>query len=448
MSAVFPKDFVWGAASSAYQTEGSPLSDGGGKSVWDVFCEDPSHIADGTNGSIACDGYHRFDEDIEALSSLGLSAYRFSTSWARIDPHGTGEWNMEGLSYYDRVVESCLKRNIVPWMTLFHWETPQALENRGGWQSEETVTAFARYAGMMAEHFKGRVKNYFTMNEPEIVLGMGYGNGLHAPGKKLPLDTLFKCWKNLMLAQGMAARAIRRADSEAVLGIVSTGRLCYPETPSDEDAARREMFALYDNNWTFSHNLVLDAVCRGSMNTQEGTRLHELKKTVTDAEWAIMRSDPDIIGMNVYNGNQVRDVNGHTEYVRRCPGFPRTALKWPVTPEIMGRSLAYVQERYNKPIYITECGLSCNDKVYLDGEVHDLERIDFLHRYLLELRNGLESSGVRGFFHWSLTDNFEWHSGYGERFGLLFVDYTNQKRIFKDSARWYSEVAATQGAEL
>ena len=448
MSKGFPKDFIWGAASSAYQTEGSPLADGGGRSVWDEFCAQKGRIADGGSGAVACDGYHRFEEDIALLAGMGLSAYRFSTSWARIDPKGTGEWNQAGLEYYDRVVDCCLKYHVTPWMTLFHWETPQALEDKGGWLNSGTAEAFGRFAGMMAEHFKGRVQNYFTMNEPEIVLGMGYGNGLHAPGRQLPQEQLFTCWKNLMLGQGLAAKAMRRADREAVVGLVSTGRLCYPEREEDDEAARQETFALYDNDWTFSHNLVMDPAVLGFLNTSPGTKLHELAQTLTTEEWEVIHSQPDIIGLNVYNGHQVRAAAGRAEYVRRYQGFPRTALKWPVTPEIMNRSLGYLQQRYKKPMVITECGLSCNDKLFLDGGVHDPDRIDFLHRYLRELREGLEGSDVRGFFHWSLTDNFEWHSGYGERFGLVYVDYPSQRRVLKDSARWYAQVAATNGAEL
>ena len=449
MNHTFPEDFIWGAASSADQIEGYPLADGGGKSVWNDFCADPSHIADGESGEIACDGYHRFEEDIALLAGMGLKAYRFSTSWARVDPRGTGEWNRAGLDYYDRVVDCCLRHGVEPWMTLFHWETPQALEDRGGWLSRDTAEAFGRFGGMMAEHFRGRVKHYFTMNEPEIVLSMGYGSGLHAPGKRYQRSQLFQCWKNLMLGHGLAMQAMKTADPDAVVGIVSTGRLCYPLTAEDTEAARRETFALYDDDWMFSHNIVLDAVCSGFLNTTPGTELDRLAASVTPEEWALIHTEPDVIGMNVYNGNQVRAVpGGGAEYVRRYAGFPKTALKWPITPEIMDISLYSFQERYHKPLYITECGLSCNDKIYLDGDVHDLDRIDFLHRYLRSLRDGLDHSGVRGFFHWSLTDNFEWHSGYSERFGLIYIDYPTQRRIPKDSAAWYAQVAASNGGIL
>jgi beta-glucosidase len=444
----FPENFVWGAASSAFQIEGSPLADGGGASVWSSFCAAPGHIADNDNGDVACDAYYRYAEDIALLARLGLSAYRFSTSWARIDPTGTGQWNQAGLDYYDRLVDCCLSHGIEPWLTLFHWETPQAIEDKGGWLNPDTVEAFARYAAMMAGRFKGRVKNYFTMNEPEIVLSLGYGSGVHAPGKHYDMPELFTCLKHMLLASGSAMAAMRRVDPDSQIGIVTTGRLCYPETQNDSQAARQETFALRDDDWLFTHSLVLDPVCLGRFELAEDTKLYSLAEQITPEQWSIIQSSPDIIGLNVYNGTMVRATDRGVEYVRRSQGYPRTALKWPITPEIMNDSLGYIRQRYNKPLYITECGLSCNDKIYLDGRVHDPDRIDFLHRYLLALRAGLENTGVRGFFHWSLTDNFEWHSGYGERFGLVYVDYPTQRRILKDSAYWYSDVVSTNGASL
>ncbi len=445
----FPKDFIWGAASSAYQTEGSPLADGGGESVWDQFCRRPGSIADGESGAVACDGYHRFAEDIGLLADMGLRAYRFSASWARIDPEGRGWWNQKGLDYYDRLVDCCLEKGVEPWLTLYHWETPLAIEARGGWLSEETALRFGEYGQLMAERFRGRVKNYFTLNEPEIVLLLGYCQGLHAPGRKLTQAELFHCWRNMLLAHGHAARGVRAADGTAQVGIVSTGRLCYPLTEKDREAARRETFALRDTDWLFTHNIVLDPVCRGSLAAEKGSELEKLAAAVPDRDWQLMRAEPDIIGLNVYNGSQVKSGrDGAAEYVTRERGYARTALKWPVTPEIMRDSLGYIQQRYRKPLYITECGQSCNDRIYLDGRVHDIDRIDFLRRYLKYLGEGLSESDVRGFFHWSLTDNFEWHSGYGERFGLIYIDYQSQRRILKDSALWYAELARENGASL
>ena len=444
----FCEDFVWGAASSAYQTEGYPTADGGGESVWDVFCRAPGAIANGDDGSVACDGYHRFEEDIGLLASLGLSAYRFSTSWARIDPNGDGCWNEAGLRYYDRVVDCCLKNGVSPWMTLFHWELPQALEEKGGWQNCKTAEAFSRFAGMMAERFKDRVRHFITLNEPQIVLKLGYSDGVHAPGKQLSLPQLVSCWKNLMLAHGLSFRAIRNAAPQAQIGIASTGKLCYPHSPSDETAARQETFRLTDTDWMFTHPLVLDAVCFGQVTPEAGA-LSGLLQTVTPEEWAVMHAVPDFIGVNAYNGSEIAEgADGRPVYLPRPVGAPRTALKWPITPEIMEDGLSYLFDRYGLALYVTECGLSCNDRIYLDGQVHDLDRIDFLHRYLLSLRKGAEKADIRGFFHWSLTDNFEWHSGYGDRFGLVYIDFSTQKRTLKDSAGWFSRTARENGRNL
>ena len=444
----FREDFVWGAASSAYQTEGFPAADGGGESIWDAFCRRPGAIANGDTGSIACDGYHRFEEDIGLLASLGLRAYRFSTSWARIDPNGDGHWNEVGLRYYDRVVDCCLKNGVTPWMTLYHWELPQALEEKGGWLRRETAEAFTRFAGMMAARFGDRVSHFITLNEPQIVLKLGYADGIHAPGKRFSLPQLVLCWKNLMLAHGLSFRAIRKAAPDAQIGISSTGKLCYPHAPSDIDAARQETFRLTDTDWMFTHPIVLDAVCFGRVDAEAG-ELRALLSAVTPDEWAVMHAEPDFIGVNAYNGSEIaKGADGKPVYVPRPVGAPRTALKWPVTPEIMEESLSYLFDRYRLPLYLTECGLSCNDRVFLDEQVHDPDRIDFLHRYLLALRKGAEKADIRGFFHWSLTDNFEWHSGYAERFGLIYIDYPTQRRIPKDSARWYAQTALENGRDL
>ena len=436
---------MWGAASSAYQIEGHSRLDGGGECVWDAFCRRPAAIANGEDGTVACDAYHRFEEDLDILARLEIRHYRFSTSWARVDPQGDGRWNAGGLAYYDRVVDACLKRGIVPWMTLYHWELPQAAENRGGWLLPETAAAFGRFAGMMAEHFKGRVTHYFTLNEPQIVLSLGYGRGIHAPGKQYDLPRLVSCWKHLMMAHGLAARAIRKADPAAQVGIASTGRLCWPRTPEDRAASVRAAFAMTDEDWMFSHPCGLDAVCFGRTEP-EGPRLAALMEKVTAEEWEVMHAVPDMIGVNAYNGHAIAaGLDGEPVYVPRYPGFPRTALKWPITPEIMEYGFQDLYRRYRLPLYVTECGLSCNDRVFLDGQVHDPERIDFLTRYLDALCRGAEQAEIRGFFHWSLTDNFEWHSGYSERFGLVYVDYPSQRRILKDSAYWYAGIAKGGG---
>ena len=445
----FPENFVWGAASSAYQIEGEPLADGGGPSIWDTFSHTPGKTFEGNTGDTACRSYAHPEWDIENLKQLGVSAYRFSTSWARIDPRGDGAWNERGLAYYDRVVNLCLEAGITPYMTLYHWELPQALEDRGGWLAPETPRAFARFAGMMAARFRGRVRHYFLLNEPQCVAALGYGSGIHAPGRKEPMAHVFLVWKHLLLAYGLGFRAMRAADGEAGLGIATTGRLCYPETDRDIPAARQATFQVSDDDWLFTHQMALDPICFGCFPEAPAGHLRELIATVTPEELALIHQKPDFLGFNIYNGWCVREANGGPYYIPRYEGFPRTALKWPVTPEVMDFGVTFLWERYRLPCYITENGLSCNDTVSLDGRVHDPNREDFLHRYLLCLRSSLSrGADLRGYFHWSLTDNFEWHSGYGERFGLVYVDFPTGKRIYKDSAHWYRRTAQTNGAEL
>ena len=440
----FPKDFVWGAASSAYQIEGYSNADGGGKSIWDTFCHTPGKILYGNHGNIACDAYHRYAEDISLLKEMGAKAYRFSTSWARIEPNADGVWNEAGLAYYDKVVALCLESGITPYMTLYHWELPQSYEDKGGWRVRETAEAFGRFAGMMATHFKGRVRHYFTLNEPQCTVSLGHETGVHAPGMRIDQAGQFGVLVNQLLAHGYAMGAMKAADPDAIVGIASTGRLCYPETDADIGAARAATFAVSDDDWTFTHHWLLDPICLGRFPEAKGTNLGDLVKTVSEADMAIIHTVPDILGYNIYNGHAVRAVNGGFEYVERCPGFPRTALKWPVTPEVLDWGVRFLQERYGLPGCITENGLSCNDRVYLDGKVHDIERIDFLARYLTALRRAMDSGAeIRGYFQWSLTDNFEWNNGYGERFGLIFVDYPTGNRMPKDSFHWYKNVIQT-----
>lgn len=443
MSTTFPKDFLWGAASSAYQIEGHSTADGGGVCIWDTFCHTPGKIAYNDHGDIACDAYHRYAQDIALLKEMGAKAYRFSSSWARIDPNADGNWNEAGLTYYDKIVDMCLEFGITPYMTLYHWELPQAAEDRGGWRVRETSRAFARYAGMMADHFKGRVRHYFTLNEPQCTVSLGHETGIHAPGMQLDQAGQFNVLVNQLLAHGLAQRAIKAANPDAIVGIASTGRLCYPEqeTPEDIDAARAATFAVSDDDWTFTHHWLLDPICLGHFPAGPGTGLETLANAVSPEDMEIIHTVPDILGYNIYNGHAIRAAQAGFEYVTRYPGFPRTAMKWPVTPEVLDWGVRFLYERYGLPGFITENGLSCNDRVYLDGMIHDIERIDFLVRYLTALRRAVEhGADIRGYFQWALTDNFEWSNGYGERFGLIFVDYPTGQRIPKDSFYWYKKV--------
>lgn len=455
---MFDKNFIWGTASSSYQIEGAFAEDGKGLSIWDTFANREGNIAHNENGNISCDHYHRYREDIALMHKLGIKAYRFSISWPRIFPEGIVKdasgnikYNKAGLDFYDNIVECCLANDIIPFITLYHWDLPQKLEDNGGWLNRETAYIFADYAEFICRHFSDRVTNIATINEPQIISGLGYMRGLHAPGKKLDIVSVLSVVHHLALAHGLAVSRMRAVAKQPIkTGFSSTGNLCYParECPEDIDAARTASFSITVGDITFNHTIFCDMTCLGQypdiinsgLNKEPGlTDFPDYYSLpfVQDGDINIMHQPIDFLGINVYNGHEI----SCTGAVNKKPGSPRTALGWPVTPGVMNYGFRFLYERYNLPIYIFEDGLACNDIVSLDGKVHDPNRIDFLTRYLTELNKAYESGvPILGYFHWSFTDNFEWHSGYDPRFGLVYVDYESQERIPKDSAYWYSSL--------
>lgn len=448
----FPKGFLWGVASSAFQTEGYPTADGGGCSIWDTFCKQEGAIADGSDGSVATDSYHRYEEDVALVKNMGLSVYRFSISWARLDPQGTGQWNEGGFAFYQRLIDGCLGKGITPFVTLYHWELPQALEDRGGWRNRDTAYAFGCYAEEVARRFGAVVHHFITLNEPQCTVFLGHGNGVHAPGLQLDLEGQFSVLHHQLLAHGLAVQAIRKFAPRSMVGIASTGRLCYPQTDKPEDMAAAEVatFQTPDGDWGFTHQMVLDPICLGRYPDGAGEGLSHVFANVDRADLQMIAQPIDFIGLNIYNGNEVfAGVYGTPIYAKKPQGHTITALGWPVTPQVMKGGVEQIYNRYHLPIYITENGISCHDCVSLDGAVHDPNRIDFLHRYLQALVCAIDrGADVRGYFHWSLTDNFEWNAGYLQRFGLVYMDYATGNRIPKDSAQWFGQVAKSNGAYL
>lgn len=446
----FPKNFLWGAACASYQCEGAWDADGKGPNIWDDFCHDAAgrHIIDGCSGDVACDSYHRFREDVALMKAHNIRAYRFSISWARVIPDGTGAVNEAGLAFYDALVDELLKNGIEPLVTLYHWDLPSALQDRGGWLNRDIVDAFARYAEIVARRFAGRVKMYMTINEPQCIALQGHGTGEHAPGLKLPEEKIAQIYHHLCLAHSAAYRAIKAACGPDVqVGAVSTGRLCYPEhdTPENREAAYEASFRLHEKYWAFGFSIFLDSLCLRRYDDSAPASVRRFAATIDPRDWELMQK-PDFLGLNIYHGDMV-DLAG--EPIAPYPGFPRTATKWKVTPEVLHYGPLNIARRYGLPMYITENGLSCNDFIHLDGKVHDPDRIDFLHRYLLELSKAIaEGADIRGYMQWSFLDNFEWALGYTERFGMIYVDYRTCERIPKDSARWYANVIESNGACL
>ncbi len=447
----FPKGFVWGAAAAAYQIEGAHDSDGKGPSVWDMFCRKPGQVWSGQNGDVACDHYHRYPEDVALMQRMGLQAYRLSVSWPRVLPDGVGRVNEAGLAFYDRLIDELLRANITPWVTLFHWDFPLALYHRGGWLNRDVAHWFAEYSDLVVRRLSDRVRNWMTLNEPQVFIGAGHDEGRHAPGDRLRFQEVLRAGHNTLLAHGRSVQAIRAAAKlQPRIGFAPVGMPRLPATDSPEDiaAARQSTFEVWGHTaWT--NSWWMDPVFLGHY-PEEGWKLYGPDAPALVAGDLELISQPlDFFGANIYQGTPVRATPAGAELVPQPVGAPITAFEWPVTPSAAYWGPKFFYERYKKPVVITENGISCRDWVALDGKVHDPDRIDFTERHLLELERAIaDGVPVEGYFHWSFIDNFEWAHGYKHRFGMIFCDYPTQKRVLKDSAHWYARVIETNGALL
>jgi beta-glucosidase len=451
MSSSFPRDFVWGAAAASYQIEGAAFAHDKGLSVWDMFCRKPGMVWNGQTGDIACDHVQRYREDVALMKQIGLQAYRLSVSWPRLIPNGVGTVSEHGLDFYDRLIDELLAAGIKPWITLFHWDYPLALYHRGGWLNRDTVEWFGEFADVVARRFSDRVRNWMTLNEPQVFIGAGHHEGRHAPGDRLRFAEVLLAGHHALLAHGRSVQAIRAASTQPVrIGFAPVGMVKIPATDSAEDreAAREAAFAVNaETAWT--NSWWMDPVFLGSY-PEEGLRFFGAQVPRIAAGDLELISEPvDFCGVNIYQGQHVRAGAAGPEVVPPPVGFPITAFEWLVTPEAMYWGCRLLWERYQKPIVITENGISSRDWRSLDGKVHDPQRIDFMARHLIELRRALaDGVPIDGYFHWSLIDNFEWAHGYKHRFGLIFCDYPTQERVLKDSAHWYRELIASNGATL
>ncbi|MFC6708073.1 GH1 family beta-glucosidase [Flexivirga alba] len=442
-----PAGFTFGAATASYQIEGAVDEDGRGASVWDTFCAEPGRIKDGTTGAVACDHFHRYVDDVALMKDLGLDAYRFSIAWPRIQPSGQGPANQVGLDFYDRLVDELLAAGIEPAATLFHWDLPQALQDAGGWQSRETAGRLADYATLVGERLGDRVTRWMPLNEPVVVTLLGHALGIHAPGLQLGFDAL-PIAHHLLLGHGLAVQALRSAGATNI-GIASNHAPTWPASDAPED---REAAALYDTiyNWIFADPILTGAYPDGFDGFMPGPVEEDLK---------IISSPLDFFGVNYYQpavvaapgnplpGNAIDEVGAMPEgmpfQVGQPRGFPTTGFGWSVVPDGLREILTTFQQRYGErlpPLYITENGCSYPDVVDADGSVHDAERTAYLGAHLEAVRQAIDAGvDVRGYFVWSILDNFEWAEGYGERFGLVHVDFATQRRTPKDSYRWLQE---------
>ena len=436
----FPKAFVWGSATASYQVEGAVHEGGRGTTIWDTFSHTPGKVHNGDTGDVSDDYYHRYKEDIQLMKDMGLKACRFSVAWSRIFPSGTGAPNAAGMDFYNKMVDALLAAGVQPYCTLYHWDLPQALEDKGGWQNRDTSKAFADYAAYTAGKLSDRVKHFMTMNEMRSFVELGYGTGTHAPGLKLAAGPLAQLTHNVVLAHGMSVQAIRAAVKQPVkVGIADNATVTTPviESPEHIAAARK---AMREENAMF-----LSVLLDGKYSDLYLKRLGADAPKFTSEEMTIIHSPMDFVGINVYTPLYVRADNSEKGYavVPWTKTFPTMASDWlKIGPEALYWAPKLIGELWNvKEMYITENGASSADVIAADGEVYDTDRTMFLRNYLAQLQRALsEGVPVKGYFLWSLLDNFEWADGYEKRFGITYVDFETQKRTPKLSAKFYKEV--------
>jgi beta-glucosidase len=452
----FPDGFAWGTATASYQIEGAVHEGGRKPSIWDSFAHTPGAIADGTTGDVADDHYHRYAEDVAIMADLGVTHYRFSFAWPRLQPDGRGRLNPDGADFYSRLIDTLLGHGIQPWVTLYHWDLPQVLEDAGGWPERDTAERFAEYAALVHDRFHDRFTAWTTLNEPWCSAFLGYASGHHAPGRTEPAAALAAA-HHLMLGHGLAVQAMRTQDAGSTLGITLN---LYPvdpasDTPADADGARRVD--------AVNNRIFLDPLLRGRYPDdlrQDVAAVSDLA-FIRDGDEKTINAPLDVLGVNYYTRHVVR-ASGATEPtssrasawvgsadVESVPrGLPTTEMGWEIDPQGLYDVLARVHRDYGPiPLYITENGAAFADRPGPDGTVADPQRIEYLDSHFRTAHRAIaDGIDLRGYFVWTLMDNFEWAWGFTKRFGLVYVDYETQRRIRKDSAHWFA--ALTRGNRL
>ena len=433
-SYTFPKDFLWGASTSSYQIEGALETDGRGPCIWDTFAK-AGRIQDGSNAAMACDHYNRWPEDVALMKQAGFNAYRFSIAWPRIVPAGTGAINQKGLDFYDRLVDGILEAGIRPMACLYHWDLPQPLEDRGGWQGREVIGPFADYARIVTERLADRVKDWMMLNEPNVVAIIGYGIGEHAPGYTLGEDGILKALHHQNLAQGAALRAIAAEHSGLTLGTVINLQPCRSQ---DDDCENVAAAARWDAVW---NRVPLDGVLRGKIPPVLAERMKDMVKP---GDEEAIRYPIDLLGINYYSRMTMKAEKGRPFDVfwgdAHCDRW--TDMAWPVQPDGLYDLLAEFKKDYGNPaVFIAENGAAYQDVVSEDGQVHDPDRVAYLRDHLSAVGRAIaDGCNVKGYLCWSLLDNFEWAYGLAKRFGIIRVDYETMKRTPKDSYHFFADV--------
>ena len=453
--ATFPKDFIWGAATSSYQIEGAAHVDGRGASIWDTFCKTPGKVAKGDTGDVANDHYNRYPEDIAIMKELGLKGYRFSFAWPRMFPSGDSVREERGFAFYDRLIDAILEAGIEPLATLYHWDLPQALQDKGGWENREILKPFAEYSAAVVERFGDRVKKFSPINEPWVVAWLGNGIGIHAPGKH-DRATAFKVAHHTVLAHVASTKAMRAVRSDILTGPV----LNQANSNADDanDPVQKHAIEISDAH---QNRFWMDAFMKGSypqiLLDEFGD---ELKPVIQDGDLESATIKNDFIGINYYfdnfihpskgAGNQWHSIAGlfDLDIDETAPG-PLTDMGWPLTPYGLKNLLVRWHKEYGDKLpdlHVTENGVAYDEGVSADGKCHDQRRIDYLQTHLKAVADAIaEGSPVKGYYQWSLMDNFEWALGYDKRFGIVHVDFDTQKRTIKDSGYWYRDLIKNNG---
>lgn len=443
----FSNEFMWGAASAAYQVEGAYIEDGKGLNIWDAYCQENNKIAHGENGNISCDHYHRFREDVKIMRKIGIKYYRFSLSWTRILPDGIGKVNTKGLQFYSDLVDELILNGIEPLVTLFHWDYPYSLHKKGGWLNNDSSDWFAEYTKIVVDALSDRVKYWMTINEPQVFIGCGYDLGKFAPFEQHNSKDLAQMSHNVLLSHGKAVKIIRdNAKTKPIIGFAFATPCVTPYNNSNEaiEEAKRKSFAFNKDEFIFDTSWWADPIILGDYPQEAYIKLGNNMPEIKPLDLETISQPIDFYGVNIYESKAKQNPFGYAEnaYI----GCPRTNMGWPITPEALYWSPKFLYDRYKKPILICENGMAGNDWVHLDGRVHDAHRIDYMKRYLRELaRSAKEGTDIMGYMYWSIMDNFEWADGYDKRFGLVHVDYVTQKRTIKDSGYWYKNVIQSGG---
>lgn len=428
----FPTEFLWGAATAAYQIEGAVAEGGRGESIWDRFCATPGKVRNGDSGEIACDFYHRHASDVALMRELGLNALRFSVAWPRILPDGRGRVNEQGLDFYDRLVDELLANEIEPVVTLYHWDLPVALEDAGGWPERSTVDAFCEYTEVVARRLGDRVGRWITQNEPWVIGWLGYGLGEHAPGRTSPGDAVAAA-HHVLLSHGRAAEVLRREAPGAKVGITVDLLPTYPASESPEDAAAARELDSERNRW------FLDPLFRAEYPADALERLAPVEPPVRDGDLETIAAPLDFLGVNYYQRQIVARAPDGGRRIVHQEGSTYTEMGWEVSPDGLFDLLVSLRDEYMPPpIYITENGAAFSDVRLHDGSVHDPERQAYIAAHIDAIGRAVEAGvPVGGYFLWTFLDNFEWSQGYSKRFGIVYVDYPTLERVPKSSFHWY-----------